>query len=124
MSYRSKAEKVFANILTDDRINFTYEPNRIKYTIHKKYIPDFYLIDYDFYIEYKGYFKSSDRTKHKLIKEQHPHIDIRFIFLNSDLKLNKNSKTSYGEWCNKYGFKWALKEIPSKWLQKKKRKHT
>jgi hypothetical protein len=121
MTYRSKAEKEFANVLADAKINFTYEPNRIPYVISKTYLPDFYLVDYGFYIEFKGYFKPSDRTKHKLIKEQHPLIDIRFVFMDANKKLNKTSKTSYGFWCDQHDFEWAENKIPDEWLTKKKK---
>jgi sulfur relay (sulfurtransferase) DsrC/TusE family protein len=121
MTYRSKAEKEFANVLADAKIKFEYEPNRIPYVISKTYLPDFYLVDYGFYIEFKGYFKPSDRTKHKLIKEQHPLIDIRFVFMDANKKLNKTSKTSYGFWCDQHGFKWAENKIPDEWLTKKKK---
>tara|TARA_R100000687_G_C6380583_1_gene132429 strand:+ start:290 stop:664 length:375 start_codon:yes stop_codon:yes gene_type:complete len=121
MTYRSKAEKEFADVLADAKINFAYEPDRIPYVVHKKYLPDFYLVDYGFYIEFKGYFKPSDRTKHMLIKEQNPLIDIRFVFMNANMKLNKTSKTSYGFWCDQHGFKWAENKIPDEWLMKKKK---
>ena len=121
MTYRSKAEKEFANVLADAKIKFEYEPNRIPYVISKTYLPDFYLVDYGFYIEFKGYFKPSDRTKHMLIKEQNPLIDIRFVFMNANMKLNKTSKTSYGFWCDQHGFKWAENKIPDEWLTKKKK---
>ena len=121
MTYRSKAEKEFANVLADAKIKFEYEPNRIPYVISKTYLPDFYLVDYGFYIEFKGYFKPSDRTKHMLIKEQNPLIDIRFVFMNANKKLNKTSKTSYGFWCDQHGFKWAENKIPDEWLTKKKK---
>ena len=121
MTYRSKAEKEFADVLADDKINFAYEPNRIPYVASKTYLPDFYLVDYGFYIEFKGYFKPSDRTKHMLIKEQNPLIDIRFVFMNANMKLNKTSKTSYGFWCDQHGFKWAENKIPDEWLMKKKK---
>ena len=121
MTYRSKAEKEFANVLADAKIKFEYEPNRIPYVISKTYLPDFYLVDYGFYIEFKGYFKPSDRTKHKLIKEQHPLIDIRFVFMDANKKLNKTSKTSYGFWCDQHDFEWAENKIPDEWLTKKKK---
>jgi hypothetical protein len=56
-----------------------------------------------------------------LIKEQNPLIDIRFVFMNANMKLNKTSKTSYGFWCDQHGFKWAENKIPDEWLTKKKK---
>ena len=51
-----------------------------------------------------------------LIKEQHPDIEIRFVFSNENAKLYKGSKTSYSQWAEKHGFKYAHKRIPDDWL--------
>lgn len=118
--YRSRAEGNFGKTLDQQGIPFEYETGRIKYTVTRTYVPDFYLVDYGFYVEYKGYFTSSDRRKHVLIKEQNPSYDIRFIFQNANNKLNKKSKTTYGEWADKHGFLWAEGRMPKKWLVKKK----
>jgi len=39
------------------------------------------------------------------------------VFSNSKAKINKGSKTSYGDWCNQHGFIYADKEIPEGWLK-------
>ena len=52
----------------------------------------------------------------RLVKEQHPKVDIRFVFSNSKNKISKISKTTYAMWCKKYGFKYADKHIPKEWL--------
>jgi|TARA_R110002020_G_scaffold17190_5_gene60632 hypothetical protein len=119
-NYRSQSEKEFASDLSTNKIDFTYEDFRITYVVKKHYIPDFYLPEYDFYIEYKGYFKSSDRTKHLLVQKQSPDLDIRFVFQNSSNKLSKKSKTTYADWCDRYNFKWAEGKIPNTWLKIKK----
>jgi hypothetical protein len=72
-------------------------------------------------IETKGRFLVADRKKHMLIKRQHPHLDIRFVFSNSKQKLNKASRTTYADWCNKNGFQYADKEIPVHWLKERRR---
>jgi hypothetical protein len=84
------------------------------------YTPDFPLTDTVF-IEVKGYFKAADRAKHLAVKEQHPDKKIYFLFANSKNKLNKNSNTTYGDWCRKHGFEFAdIKDgIPATWLTKK-----
>ena len=83
----------------------------------KKYTPDFYLSKQDIYIETKGFFDFADRQKHLLVKEQNPDIDIRFLFVNANNKLNKSSKTTYGAWCDKHKILWAEKRIPNEWLK-------
>ena len=50
------------------------------------------------------------------VKEQHPELDIRFVFSNSKTKISKKSKTSYGMWCEKHGFPYANKLIPKDWI--------
>jgi hypothetical protein len=56
-----------------------------------------------------------------LIKKQHPNLDIRFVFTNSRSKLSKVSKSSYGQWCTKHGFKYHDRIIPEDWLKEKGR---
>lgn len=116
MKYKSKFEKLFAETLTNKRIKFKYEPDRIKYTSIRHYVPDFKIGK--LYIETKGRFTSFDRAKHLLIKEQHPELDIRFVFMNPYNKLYKGSNTTYAEWCDKHGFKWAHAQLPKEWLSK------
>jgi NAD(P)-dependent dehydrogenase (short-subunit alcohol dehydrogenase family) len=38
------------------------------------------------------------------------------LFQNSKTKISKASKTTYADWCIKYGFIFADKEIPDDWL--------
>ena len=85
----------------------------------RKYTPDFVLLNNSIIIESKGRFITADRQKHLMIKEQYPDLDIRFVFSNSKAKLSKLSQTTYGMWCDKHGFLYADKEIPSTWLNEK-----
>ena len=48
-----------------------------------------------------------------------PELDIRFVLQSPNGKIYKGSKTTYAEWCNKNGFKWANKEIPQEWIEEK-----
>lgn len=96
---------------------FKYEEHKIKY--QKKvstYTPDI-LLENGIFIEVKGYFDAEDRAKHLLIKEQHPDLDIRFLFQTSSKKIHKSSSTTYSTWCDKHGFKYAEREIPLEWLR-------
>ena len=69
-------------------------------------------------------FTAADRRKHLAIKKQHPKLDIRFVFENSRRKLRKGAKSTYAEWCIKYGFKYYDSIIPEDWLKEKgKNKH-
>lgn len=115
--YRSGLEKKIADELTHEGVDFLYEP---KGWVHynkptSKYKPDFVLPN-GIIIEAKGQFLSSDRTKHKLIKEQHPNLDIRFVFSNSKTTIGSKSRTTYAMWCQRYGFEYADKSIPREWI--------
>ncbi len=117
--FRSGLEEAIAAELSGNKVVFTFEETKLKYTKPQKihtYTPDFFLPAQNIYIETKGLFSTADRQKMKLIKEQYPKLDIRFIFSNAKAKINKKSKTTYGMWCDKYGFKYAHKHIPKEWI--------
>lgn len=112
-----------ARQLTAANIPYEYESFKVPYitpaTPHK-YTPDFRLPN-GIIVETKGRFVTADRQKHLLIQAQHPELDIRFVFSRSATKISKASKTSYADWCEKHGFKYADKLIPLAWLKEPKK---
>ena len=120
--YRSGLEVSIAKQLKKFRIEFTYEKLIILYIKPQethRYIPDFRLAN-GILIETKGRFVLSDRKKHLLIRKQYgDKYDIRFVFSNAKAKIYKGSKTTYADWCIKYGFKFFNKTIPIKWIKEK-----
>ena len=117
--FRSGLEEAIADELEKAQITFEYEETKLKYIKPQKthtYTPDFYLPKQKIFIETKGMFTTADRQKMKLVKAQHPDLDIRFIFSNSRSRISKQSKTTYGMWCEKYGFIYADKTIPKEWI--------
>ena len=117
--FRSGLEERIAKQLKDLGVKYSYETLTILYTKPEesgRYTPDFVLPN-RIIIEGKGQFVTSDRKKHKLIKQEFgDKYDIRFIFSNSKSKIGTKSKTSYANWCERYGFKYADREIPQKWI--------
>lgn len=120
-AYRSGLENNIAEQLKDAGVQAAYENYSLPYTIpatEHKYTPDFILPN-GIIVEAKGIFDVADRQKHILVKKQYPHLEIRFVFSNPKTKLYKGSKTTYGEWCEKHGYKYAKGYIPDSWLADK-----
>ena len=119
--YRSGLEETLAEQLHKAGVVAEYEKLVIPYTDPKihRYRPDFVLPN-GIIVESKGRFLSSDRVKHLLVKSQHPDYDIRFVFSRSKQRLSKTSTTTYADWCEKHGFKYADKLIPEAWLKETK----
>ena len=96
---KSGLEEAVFNYLHKVKLNFTYEGMKIVYF----------------------------QPAIKIIKEQNKNLDIRFIFSNSKNKIGKKSKTTYGKWCELFGFKYhciqSTKEtFPKEWLKEIKDK--
>lgn len=118
-TYRSGLEEKVAAQLTAAGVAFTYEDEVIRYTqpeSEHRYTPD-YILPNNIIVETKGIFDVADRKKHLLVQQQHPHLDIRFVFTRSKATISKASKTTYADWCEKHGFKFADKLIPRAWLE-------
>jgi hypothetical protein len=117
-AWRSGLEEQIAQELNALGVPFEYEKKVIRYTPplkERRYTPDFCLPN-GIIIETKGQFVTADRLKHLIIKDQHPDLDIRFVFSRSKSRISKQSQTTYADWCTKHGFQFADKHIPKEWL--------
>jgi hypothetical protein len=115
--FRSKFEEHVAKDLEKKCGSFTYEGERISYTVERKYLPDFTLPN-GIYIETKGYFKSADQRKHRILKEQYPDIELRFVFQRLASRV-QGSQMTCAEWCEKYGFLYAEGTVPKEWIDER-----
>jgi hypothetical protein len=110
-----------ASALEEAGVTYTYEQDVIKFeqpAKQRRYTPDFVLPN-GIILEVKGYLTSADRMKHKWIKEQHPEMDIRFVFMNPNTRISSRSKTRYKDWADKLGYPWCCGPIiPHEWTQK------
>ena len=118
--YRSGLELKTAKYLDNLLIKYKYEKVKIEWEdlTYRTYTPDFVLYN-GIIIETKGMFTAADRKKHLAIKKQHPQLDIRFVFENSNRRLRKGAKTRYYQWCNRYDFDYYDRIIPEEWLKEK-----
>tara|TARA_B100000795_G_scaffold212800_1_gene166446 strand:- start:1260 stop:1655 length:396 start_codon:yes stop_codon:yes gene_type:complete len=128
-NYRSKFEERLAKDLED----FTYECTTLMYNkrtnrkmecldcgsqhvLQKaKYLTDFRLSN-GIYIEAKGWFKPSDRTKMESVIKCNPDVDIRMLFQKNGWTTKKKIQ-KYSQWCDKRKIKWAVGKVPIEWVK-------
>lgn len=105
--------------LTKAKVKVSYEETKLPYVTHHYYVPDFEVNTRSgttFFLEVKGYFRTADQVKMRAVKTANPDLDIRLIF-QKDNRLNKFSKMHYSDWATKYGFPFAIGELPKEWLE-------
>ena len=98
-------------------ISFGYETLTLPYSQSHTYRPDF-VLDNGIIIESKGHFRrgAGEAAKMIAVRDQHPELDIRFVFYNAHAKIG-GQKQTYAQWATRNGFKWAHEEIPDEWLK-------
>lgn len=117
--FRSGLEEANAKLLKSLGVEVNFESTKIKYTVpetNHTYTPDFTLPN-GILVETKGKLEPKDRAKHLFVKHQNPKLDIRFVFQRPHDPINKGSKTTYANWADKNGFKWAARLIPEAWVR-------
>ena len=89
-----------------DQLNkeFEYEPYRLPYSIHNKYVPDFVHDGKKILIEAKGYFRVGDTQKYTAIRDCMPEWELVFVLSDPYKKVRKGGKITMGQWCDKEGF--------------------
>lgn len=108
-----------------------YEGTSLPYITQKRYVVDFTVnviragesvadnlirLFNPIYIETKGWFRPSDRTKMLAVKKCNPDADIRLVF-QSDNWLTKAHKRRYSDWAKEHGFPYAIGSVPKEWLE-------
>lgn len=135
-SYKSVIEEDTAKQLDAAGIAYDYEKLIVPYEVPArtaKYKPDFPIRGTNILIECKGHFgantnprnryanmkehSAKERHKFVLLKQQHPELDIRFVFSRAKAPIYKGSPTSHKKWAEDHGFLWSEKTIPYEWLQ-------
>lgn len=130
--YRSGLEVRVTEELNKLGVNFEFEPKdgKIVYEVPSSihtYTPDFVIQTRSgktMIVETKGIWDYADRYKHLLIRQQHPDLDIRFVFTRSKQRIRKGSSTTYADVCEGLGrspfkgvcWQYADKRIPEEWL--------
>lgn len=115
--FRSKFEGRVWDAIGDAQDRVEYEPRhrKVSYILAFNYLPDF-VVDGRIIIETKGRLTYEDRRKMLAAKEQHPDLDIRFVFQRAANVIRKGSLVTYAQWAETNGFPWAEGTIPQEWL--------
>jgi len=119
--YRSGFEEATSKQIIDAGLPLLFETDKIEFvwpSRNAKYTPDFKLPKPGgfYYVETKGFWGVSDRSKACLLYKQHPDMDLRYVFQNWNTKIYKGSPTTYKMFAEKQGFTLANKEIPQEWI--------
>lgn len=121
LGFRSGLEVRIARELDALKVKYEYECHTIRFqqpAEDRSYTPDL-VLDSGVVIELKGVWDSADRKKLRLVKAQHPLLDLRIVFSNANARISKQSKTTYGMVCKKLGIPYASKSVPVEWTQEK-----
>tara|TARA_R110000850_G_scaffold163636_4_gene288419 strand:+ start:983 stop:1417 length:435 start_codon:yes stop_codon:yes gene_type:complete len=134
--YQSRYEYDIAKNLEKRNIPFEHEPKKIEYlypirggicssclssTVARRanYLPDFWLPEQKLWIEAKGLWEGSGRTKTMAILETSGIIrtdNFRMIF-QRDQWLTKARKQTYTMWCDSHDIiSYVGTEIPESWI--------
>lgn len=82
---RSSYEAFYIEYLNSKDTPYLYEAKKFVFSDGSSYLPDFYLIKEDTYIEVKGLETAAYKQKMSLLKKEYPQIKINVLHLN-DLK--------------------------------------
>ena len=75
---RSSWEVKFAYFLDCSNIKWKYEPKRF-YMNNYTYLPDFYLPEFNCYIEIKGWFPKKSKKRFDTFKRKYPKLNIKLL---------------------------------------------
>ncbi|QFG05223.1 endonuclease [Bacillus phage 019DV002] len=97
MPFRSYWEIDIAELMTNEGIAWEYEPRRVYFRAEQEsYLPDFYLPQYNCFIEVKGYFDMRSKKRCKLFKKYYGSKHGFFLIMEDELKLlRENPKLLY-----------------------------
>jgi hypothetical protein len=77
--WRSSWEANIARILNNNNIKWEYEPKRFGLSSKETYTPDFYLPEYNKYIEVKGWWRDDAKIKYNMFLEEYNEVKIKLI---------------------------------------------
>lgn len=118
-TFHSGLEEAVATQLKARGVAFVHEPQPpVEYDVPErpsKFTPTFVLPNGIIVHTFRR-LVLADRKKLMMIRDQHPTLDLRLVFVNSLSRVVKGGKATYGDWCRRMGFIFADKSIPQSWI--------
>ncbi|WP_186439831.1 PDDEXK family nuclease [Bacillus paralicheniformis] len=88
MTFRSSWEVELAEIMTELGIKWEFEPRRFYFHAEKEsYLPDFYLPEFNCWIEVKGFFDLKSQRRMKLFSKYYGADYSFFLFMKDERKM-------------------------------------
>lgn len=85
MPFRSNWEIELAELMTELGIEWLYEPERVYFKAEREsYLPDFYLPDYDVWIEVKGWMDNRSEKRCRLFRKYHGNETGFFLYMKEE----------------------------------------
>jgi hypothetical protein len=120
--FHSGLERTIAKKLKNRGVAVKYEERDVEYLVPKAldgFVFQFQL-ENGILIQTIGRSVQEDRKRLRLIKEQHPELDIRLVFTNANSRLSDGGEVTCAMWADSMGFKWAEVSIPDSWIYERK----
>ena len=89
--FRSSLEERVSDLLLELGVSYEYESTKVPYQIQHNYTPDFVLPN-GVFLETKGYWDDADRRKMRAVKKCNPELDIRMVFQDPYLKIQRDQR--------------------------------
>jgi len=105
--FRSSYEIAFVSLYLDkNNLAWDYEPKKFVLD-NSTYTPDFYIKEYNYFVEVKGFFSSKDKSRMRMFREMYP--DISLVIATADVLKNcysiKDIRQVTDEICKEYKIK-------------------
>lgn len=131
--FDSKFENAVAEHLRSIGVEFEYEKESFIFikTVRKaicrtcggddcgqklKYTPDFFLGN-GIILEAKGYLDAPTRERHRLMRDQHPGLDLRLVFQKNNVIKQTKKKERYSDWATRLEIPFCVGMPPKDWLE-------
>lgn len=99
---RSSYEVGFAMWMNNNNLKWIYEPWSYVLSNKKRYVPDFFIKNYEVLVEIKGIWEPGSYSKFKRFKEEYPEIATMIFLVDRCLLKTIRCRIPYKEYYERY----------------------